>query len=91
MCNSLLRNQENFMITTEKIKKDSAEELLESWKKAVEERTDGNTVPTPKNIGWPYSGYYYPKYPYRHFCPNCGYCPHCGRGRDFYPTYEITW
>lgn len=41
----------------------------------------------------------------KHACPNCGYCPHCGRGghyvAPYYPTYPqpsypwerpwITW
>ena len=79
------------MINTEKIKKDSSEELLEAWKKAVEEdrkNSDGKTVPKYSS---PYNVYYYPKYPYNHPCPNCGYCPHCGRGRYYYPPYEITW
>ena len=24
-------------------------------------------------------------------CPNCGYCPHCGRGRQLAPTYPYPW
>lgn len=34
--------------------------------------------------------------PFSHPCPNCGYCPHCGRGgREFsyppHPIYPIPW
>lgn len=26
---------------------------------------------------------------YRPQCSNCGYCPHCGRGNNWYPQYPI--
>ena len=24
-------------------------------------------------------------------CPSCGYCSHCGRGRQSWPTYPYRW
>ena len=54
------------------------------------------TAPEPSNIG-----------PVQHSCPNCGYCPHCGRSNVqpwpmtpwpsypsypwWYPPYTVTW
>jgi len=24
-------------------------------------------------------------------CPNCGYCPHCGRSNGWYPSFPPNW
>lgn len=47
----------------------------------VSESTSGSTVPNVKNSFQIKQG------PYQPPCPNCGYCPHCGRSNNYTHWY----